>query len=290
MKAINVHRSAWKTILADHAPLILPAAHDALTARLIDRAGFKAYQIGGFALAASLHAVPDLDLEHFGEKSAAARNIIHSSPLPVLVDADDGYGDAKNVTRTVHEYEVMGASAVFIEDQTSPKKCGHMGGKQVIPRTTMVQKIKAACAARATPDFFILARTDALAPNGLKDALLRAEACLKAGADGVYFEGPTTRKELEAIGHAFKGTPLAVSILENGGKTPWLPPKEFHALGFTMLLYPTSILFRVARTIEQAARQLAEGRPIAAAQALTMEEFEEIVDLRHWIDLEKKFS
>src|ERR1041384_6485444 len=126
MKSIVVNRASWKSILATHAPLILPCAHDALTARIIERTGFPAYQIGGFALAGAMHAVPDLDLEHFGEKSAMVRKIVHASNLPVLVDADDGYGDAKNVTRTVQEYEIIGASALFIEDQSPPKKCGHM--------------------------------------------------------------------------------------------------------------------------------------------------------------------
>jgi 2-methylisocitrate lyase-like PEP mutase family enzyme len=290
MKSITAHRVSWKSILADHAPLLLPAAHDALTARLIDRAGFRAYQIGGFALAASMHAVPDLDLEHFGEKSAAVRKIIHASPLPVLVDADDGYGDAKNVTRTVHEYEVMGASAIFLEDQVAPKKCGHMAGKKVVPRRVMVNKIKAAAAARSTPDFFILARTDGIEPNGLDDALARADAYLSAGADGVYLEGPETKRDLEKIGRTFRGTPLAVSILEGGGKTPWLSPKEFHAMGFTMLLYPTSILFRMARAIEQSIRNLSQGRPMPATDALTMDEFEQIVDLPHWSAIQEKFD
>src|SRR5436190_15106921 len=156
MKEIGARRTSWKQVLREHAPLILPAAHDALTARIIERAGFKAYQVGGFAVAGAMHAVPDLDLEHFGEKSAVARKIIHASALPVLVDADDGYGDAKNVTRTVREYETMGASAIFIEDQVAPKKCGHMAGKAVIPAKEMVNKIKAAKAARSKPDFFLL--------------------------------------------------------------------------------------------------------------------------------------
>src|SRR5437016_1865532 len=116
MKAINIRRESWKSVLRTHAPLVLPAAHDALTARIIERAGFKAYQVGGFALAGSMHAVRDVDLEHFGEKSAVVRKILNASPLPVLIDADEGYGDAKNVTRTVYEYEAMGAAALFIED------------------------------------------------------------------------------------------------------------------------------------------------------------------------------
>jgi 2-methylisocitrate lyase-like PEP mutase family enzyme len=157
MNAINVPRLPWKRVLAQHAPLILPAAHDALTARMIHRAGFPAFQIGGFALAGAMHAVPDLDLEHYGEKGDIVRKILHATSLPVLVDIDDGYGDTKNVTRTIQEYEAMGVSAVFMEDQVAPKKCGHMGGKEVVPKDFMVSKVEAACGARRSPDFFILA-------------------------------------------------------------------------------------------------------------------------------------
>src|SRR4051812_29650623 len=117
MRSIVARRVPWREVLEANAPLVLPSAHDALTARLIERAGFPAFQIGGFAMVGAMHAVPDIDLEKFGEKSAIVRKIIHASGIPALVDADDGYGDAKNVTRTVHEYEAIGASAIFIEDQ-----------------------------------------------------------------------------------------------------------------------------------------------------------------------------
>jgi len=290
MKEIGTRRMSWKQVLRQHAPLVLPAAHDALTARIIERAGFKAYQVGGFAVAAAMHAVPDLDLEHFGEKSAVARKIINASALPVLVDGDDGYGDAKNVTRTVREYETMGASAIFIEDQVAPKKCGHMAGKAVVETADMVHKVKAAAAARIAPDFFILGRTDAIEPNGLADALRRAEAYLKAGADGVYLEGPTTKKELKEIGKHFSGVPLAVSILEGGGKTPWVSPKELYALGFTMILYPTSLLFRIVRAAELAVSELKRGRRMAEGDAVDMESFKKIVEFDFWADIEKRFS
>jgi len=276
--------------LKAHAPLVLPSAHDALTARIIERVGFKAYQTGGFSLAAAMHAVPDVDLEHFGEKSDVVRKILTASPLPVLVDGDDGYGDAKNVTRTVHEYEAMGASALFIEDQVAPKKCGHMSGKQVVERKDMVDKIKAACAARTSPDFFIVARTDAIEPEGLNEALRRGQAYLKAGADGIYVEGPRTKRELKEIGTSFKGVPLATSILEGGGKTPWMPPEEFHSLGFTMLLYPTSILFRATKAIEDAAQDLLRGHRMQQQQAVNLKQFEEIVELSYWAKIEKQFS
>src|SRR5947207_3730859 len=159
----NVLECADQSACASH----LPSAADALTARLIERAGFPAYQIGGFALVGAMHAVPDIDLEHFGEKHIKAREIIKASKLPVLVDGDDGYGDVKNVTRTVRGYEEIGASALFIEDQKPPKRCGHMAGKEVIPADQMVEKIRAAIAARTQADFFILARTDAREPLGL---------------------------------------------------------------------------------------------------------------------------
>ena len=231
MKAINVKRPSWKETLKENAPLLLPVAHDALTARLIEIAGFKAFQVGGFAMVASMHAVPDVDLEHFGEKSNRVYDIIGASSLPVMIDADDGYGDVKNVTRTVLEYLRMGVSALFIEDQQPPKKCGHMSGKKVIPPEEMVNKIKAADSVRNDKDFFILARTDAIAPEGLDKALERAEKYLKAGADGVYLEGVENEKQIKKIGETFKGVPLATSVLEHGGETPWLSPKEFGELG-----------------------------------------------------------
>src|SRR5947209_14156346 len=175
MKAINVERESWKSILKRHGPLLLPAAHDALSARIIERAAFKAYQIGGFALAGAAHAIPDVGIDDFGEKVSLVRQIINGSPLPVLVDADDGYGDAKSVTRTVREYEAMGVSAIFIEDQQAPKKCGHMEGKQVIEQKAMVHKIEAACAARESSEFFLLARPDANEPTGLRAAINSGE-------------------------------------------------------------------------------------------------------------------
>src|SRR5207248_8142614 len=138
MKASNVQRGSWKTVLRRQGPLLLPAAHDALSARLIERAAFKAYQIGGFALAGCAHAVPDVGLDDFGEKAPLVRQIINASPLPVLVDADDGYGDAKSVTRTVREYEAMGVCAMFIKDQAAPKKCRHMEVQQLIDQKSMV--------------------------------------------------------------------------------------------------------------------------------------------------------
>src|SRR5690242_2678935 len=174
-------RPTWRTLLAEGGPLLLPAAHDALTARLIARAGFKAYQVGGFALAGARYAYPDIDLVQFYEEQEAIRQIVAASPLPVLVDAGDGFGDVKNVTRTVRGYEELGAAAIFIEDQQSPIRCGQMSAKPVVPVKEMVGKLKAALAARRNADTFILARTDARGMEGVAGAIRRGEAYRDAG-------------------------------------------------------------------------------------------------------------
>jgi len=289
MNSINLSRTPWRQVLNDFAPLVLPSAHDALVARIAERVGFRAIQVGGFSLSATLSAAPDIDLEHFGEKSAVAQRVIHATSLPVLVDGDDGYGDAKNVTRTIQEYEALGAAAIFIEDQAAPKRCGHMSGKQVIPRKQMVDKLRAACAARSSPDFFIIGRTDAIGVNGLDDALRRGEAFVKAGVDGVYLEGARTVAELKKIGRTFEGIPLVTSLLEGGGKTPILPPAEMHQLGFSMLLYPSTVLFRMARVVEHALIDLRDGKPMPPDESCTMTEFEDIVDLKRWVSIETAF-
>lgn len=289
MNSINLQRTPWKQVLNNFAPLLLPSAHDPLVARIAERVGFRAIQVGGFSLSATLSAAPDIDLEHFGEKSSVAQRVIHATTLPVLVDGDDGYGDAKNVTRTIQEYEALGAAAIFIEDQVAPKRCGHMGGKEVISRRKMVDKLKAACAARSSAEFFIIGRTDAIGVNGLDDALRRAEAFLKAGVDGIYLEGARTIAELRRIGKNFEGVPLAISLLEGGGKTPILPPAEMYQMGFSMLLYPTTVLFRMAKTIERALVDLREGKPMPPEESCTMTEFEDIADLKRWVSIEAAF-
>jgi 2-methylisocitrate lyase-like PEP mutase family enzyme len=283
-------KPSWKSLLEKDAPLLLPAAHDGLTAKIIERAGFKAYQVGGFALAGARHGFPDIDLVHYGEQSAGVRDILACSTLPVMIDADDCYGDVKNVTRTIRGYEILGASAIFFEDQLAPKRCGHMAGKEVIPAEAMVSKVRAAVAARRDPDTFLIARTDAATPLGLDEALRRAELYIGAGADGIFIESPATDKELEKIGLSFEGVPKIANMLEGGGKTPIHTPKELHAMGFAMITYPTTILFRVTRTLEKAAADLLAGRPMPRKEGVTMDEFEEIVGLEQWADLEKRFG
>lgn len=279
----------WKDLLAREAPLLLPAAHDALTARLIERAGFPAFQVGGFALNGARHGLPDLDLTHFGEEREGVRDILEACSLPVLIDADDGYGDVKNVARTIRGYESLGASALFFEDQVAPKRCGHLAGKEVVPAEVMESKVRAAVFARSNRSFFLIARTDAIEPHGVDEALRRAERYLKAGADGIFIEGPRTVEEIEQIAKTLRGEALAINMFEGGGRTPWLPPEELHALGFSMILFPTTVLFRAVRAIERALDDLKAGRPMPREEGVTLDAYEAIVGLPGWGDLEKRF-
>jgi 2-methylisocitrate lyase-like PEP mutase family enzyme len=281
-------KPTWKELLARGEPLLLPCAHDALSARLIERAGFAAYSVGGYALVGARHALPDIGLVGFGEMSAGVRDIMAASSLPVLVDCDDGYGDAKNVARTVEGYEAMGVSAIFMEDQRAPKRCGHMAGKDVIEADVMAAKLRAAADARESPDLFLIARTDARAVQGLDDALRRAELYLKAGADGLFIEAPQSVEELARIGRTFQGVPQLANMLEGGGRTPVLPPDELFRLGFAMIAYPTSLIFRVARAIETALADLKAGRPADKRAGVDFEAFKDIVSLARWADVEQR--
>lgn len=290
MPKIKVLRPSWRSLLDRHKLLQLPAAHDALSAKLIERAGFTAYQVGGFALEGARFGVPDIDLIRFGEKSEAVREIIKVSGLPVLVDCDDGYGDVKNVTHVVNVYEQMGVSAIFIEDQKPPKRCGHMAGKEVIPAEEMTEKIRAAAAARSDKDsMFLIARTDAADPNGLDDAMRRCGLYLKAGADAIYIEAEHSEKDLKRIGREFKGLHKVVNVFEGGGKSPWMSPKQLQELGFSMVLYPTTVLFRMTQAIEDALETLRSGKPMDSKRAVSMKEFEAIVDLPNWSVVEARF-
>ena len=280
----------WKELLAGGEPLLLPCAHDALSARLIERAGFRAYSIGGYALVGARHALPDIGLVAYGEMSAGVRDIMAGSRLPVLIDGDDGYGDVKNVVHTVAGYEAMGASAIFIEDQRAPKRCGHMAGKSVIETEAMARKLRAAVAARRSTDLFIIARTDARAVHGLDEALRRGEVYLNAGADGLFIEAPQSVEELARVGQSFQGVPQLANMLVGGGRTPILPPAELARLGFAMVAYPTSLIFAVAHAMEKTLAELREGRLASAEQTLSFEQFKDITDLALWGGIEQRFD
>ena len=276
----------WREVLATESPLLLPCAHDGLSVRLIEDAGFKAYSIGGFPLVGARYGLPDIGLAGLGEMASGVRDIVAASALPVLVDADDGYGDAKNVARTVRTYESLGVAALFIEDQVSPKRCGHMAGKNVIPMEAMVTKVRAAVAARSNADTFIIARTDARAVHGLDDALRRAESYLEAGADGIFVEAPQSPEELERIGRSFD-VPQLANMLEDGD-TPMLSPAELGRLGFAMVAYPTSLIFRIAHTMRAALQAMRTGQLTGAPPELGFDAFKGIVGFDQWAAVEER--
>jgi len=232
-----------RELLARPDALVIPGAYDALSARLIVQAGFPAVYMTGFGTSASVLGQPDVGLLTMSEMvSRAAALASVAADVPLLADADTGYGNPINVRRTMREYERAGVAGLHIEDQVWPKKCGHMEGKQVIAMEEMVQKVRAAVDARQDPDFVIIARTDANAVTGLEDALRRGQAYREAGADVLFIEAPRSLEELRAIGQALRGTPLLFNWAESG-KTPLLPLGDIQALGFTLVIFPVSLLF-----------------------------------------------
>ncbi|HEV2579471.1 MAG TPA: isocitrate lyase/PEP mutase family protein [Ktedonobacteraceae bacterium] len=232
-----------RELLAAPDLLVAPGAYDALSARLIAQAGFPAVYMTGFGTSASVLGQPDVGLLTMSEmlsRAAALASVV--GDIPLIADADTGYGNPINVRRTIREYERAGVAGLHIEDQVWPKKCGHMEGKQVIPMDEMVQKVRAAADARQDPDFVIIARTDANAVTGFEDALRRGQAYREAGADVVFIEAPRSIEELRAIGQAFRDVPLLFNWADSG-KTPPLPLNEIQALGFKLVIFPVSLLF-----------------------------------------------
>ncbi len=250
---------ALRTLLASDDVIAAPGCFDALTARLAAQAGFPAVYMTGAGVSA-VAGFPDFGLLTLTEMAAAARIIARSVEAPVIADADTGYGNELNVTRTVREYEAAGVAALHIEDQISPKRCGHLEGKDVIPADEFVSKIKAAVAARRNPDFVIIARTDARATRGFEDAIARANAALEAGADVAFVEAPETMEELAAVPQRVRG-PCLLNIVP-GGRTPYVDLHQARALGFKIAILPGVLLKEIIPLIDRTLRDLREtGAP-----------------------------
>ncbi len=278
----------WRELMARHKPLVLPGAHDAFSARLIEDAGFPAYFIGGFPVVGVRYALPDLGLVGLGELAPAFAETMLGSRLPVLVDGDDGYGDVKNVVRTTRTYEKLGASSIFFEDQVAPKRCGHMAGKILVPVELMEAKLRAAAAAREDKEFFIIARTDARDVEGLDAAFRRAERYLRAGADGLFIESPRNVEELRKIGGSF-GVPHLANMLE-GGVTPILSNAELGEMGFSMVIHGITLLMRAARTMKDTLAEIREDRLAPSKDGVTFEEYKRLVNFGDWSRIEDSFK
>jgi 2,3-dimethylmalate lyase len=236
--------SLLRKLILDDEILVMPGAHDALSAKIIEQVGFKVVTIGGYAASAASIAKPDVSLLTLTEYLNIVRNIVEAVDIPLFVDGDTGHGNVTNVQRTVRLFESAGAAGLFIEDQVFPKRCGHMEGKQIIPALEMVAKIKAAVDARVDEELVIMARTDAVATNGIDVAIDRANSYAEAGADLIFVEAPTSREEMIRINREIKVPTMAIQI--EGGKTPLLTVKELEELGFNVVVYPNATVYATA--------------------------------------------
>lgn len=278
----------FRELVTSERPLVLPGAHDALSALLIREAGFKAFFIGGFPVVGVRYGLPDVGLASLRDFADAYRDILAVTDLPALVDADNGYGDVKNVVHTVHTLESLGAQALFFEDQVSPKRCGHIAGKSLVPAADMAARIRAATAERRSPDTFILARTDAREVFGLDEALRRGEQYLRAGADGLFIEAPETVEEMAIIGRSFD-VPLLANMLE-GGRTPILRPAELEQLGFRIVIYGISLLMHITRTMRETLADIASGELRLTGRGVGFEDYKRIVGFPEWSRIENSYT
>ena len=259
--------------------LVLPGAYDALSARLAAKAGAAAVYMTGFGVVGASFGVPDIGLigpEAMSERVRALAGAI--APVPLVADGDNGHGGPANVARLVRAYEQAGAAAIQLEDQVSPKRCGHMEGKEIVPREEAVEKIRAAASARGSAAFKIVARTDARAVDGLDEALRRGEAFLKVGADALFIEAPQSEAELRTIAKRFAGTPLVVNMVEDG-KTPWLALSLLRELGYRIALYPITALLASARTLENVYGKVLAGRAADVSERMRFAEYNSVVGL-----------
>jgi 2,3-dimethylmalate lyase len=284
-------RRNLREMLSGPEPVLAPGAFDSLSARLIEQAGFEAVYMTGFGTSASLLGRPDVGLLSFAEMADNARRIVAAVETPVIADADNGYGNPINVIRTVQEYEASGVSAIHIEDQVAPKKCGHMEGKQVIEPAEMVEKVHAAVEARQSDDFLIIARTDARAVEGIQGALDRGRRYRDAGADALFIEAPESTKEIELIAETFSDVPLLFNWLEGGRTPPW-SLEQLKQAGFRLVIFPLATLLATSRAVRDTlAAMRVHGSPIPVmSDLLGFDEFLEIIGLPEIRAIEQRFA
>jgi carboxyvinyl-carboxyphosphonate phosphorylmutase len=278
-----------KKYILDPEILIMPGAHDALSARIIEKAGFKALVIGGYPATAALMGKPDISFLTLPEMVDHLARLTDTVNIPILVDGDTGHGGVLNVARTVREFERAGAAGLFIEDQVFPKRCGHMEGKQVVGREDMVAKIKAALDARKDSDLVITARTDALAVMGVDEAIERGNLYREAGADVIFVEAPRSVEEMRRINREVDAPTLANNV--EGGKTPFLPAKELEAIGYNLVIYPVSATYAAARAVSGLMEELKRTGTTAgfSERMWQFSEFSEFIGLEEFRRQERSY-
>ena len=280
-----------RALLESGQTIVAPGAFDSLAARLVEEAGFLAVYMTGFGTSAALIGRPDVGLLTMTEMAANAGRIADCVDIPVIADADTGYGNPLNVIRTVGAYEAAGVAGIHVEDQVAPKKCGHMEGKLVIPAAEMAAKIRAAVEARAQPEFVIIARTDARAVEGLEPALERARLYREAGADALFIEALVSEAEVEEAARVFPGVPLLFNWAE-GGKTPPVSLARLTELGYRIVIFPISTLLAATAAMRAILREIASsGTPAAAMETLpTFGEFVDFIGLPQVREAERRYA
>jgi len=277
--------------IASRSLIVAPGAPDALTARLIERAGFPAVYMTGFGATASRLGMPDIGLLTQTEMTGHARDMVRATRIPVIADADTGYGGPSNIERTVIEYMAAGVAAIHLEDQVAPKRCGQMAGIRLIDLEESTRRLRCALAARGSAEsLLMIARTDALPASGIDEACRRAACYREAGADLVFVDGVRTRSEVEAIAKRVEG-PKVLSLVD-GTDAARLTTTDVAALGFSVLLYAVSALFTAARAVEAALADIKSSGTISAIadRTMTYQAFTEVVGLRHHQELDDRFG
>ena len=265
-----------RTLFEKKELVVAPGAHDALTAKVIEKCDFPVVYMTGYGQAASHLGRPDIGLLTMTEMVARARNMAQAVDIPVIADADTGFGNALNVIRTVREYEAARVAAIQLEDQVMPKRCGHMLGRAVIPKEEMVGKIKAAVATREDPDLMIIARTDARTVHGLDEAIDRAKAYEDAGADILFVESPESVDEMVRINKELSKPTLANMV--EGGRTPMLPNDKLFEIGYNIVIYPTASTYMTAKAMQDLMTHL-------KANGTTLDLMDKMVSFKAFNDL-----
>lgn len=278
----------FRELIAAPEILVLPGAWDALSAILITQAGFPGVYITGGGIARS-SGVPDIGLITLNEQVARVKMICEAVSVPVLADADTGYGNAINLMRTVREMENAGAAGIHIEDQVTPKRCGHYEGKEVVDRREFVKKIEAACAARRHDDFVIVARTDARAMLGLDEAIARGQACRQAGADVIFVEAPQTIDEIKRVADEIDA-PLLLNMVTKGGKTPYVPTDELERMGYDILIFASDVQRAAIFAMRRVLQELRERRTTEFYPDIVgFQEREGIINTAYYLELEERY-
>ena len=284
-------RRRFRDLISGRELVPAPGVYDAMSARLVEAAGFPVAYMSGFGVTASLIGRPDVGLLGMSEMAQAARRIVAAVDVPVIADADTGYGNAINVIRTVQEYEAAGVAALHIEDQVTPKRCGHMTGKQVVPAEVMIDKVKAAVAARQDPNLVLIARTDAAAVEGIDAAIDRALRYREAGADMLFLDALSSQDDIEKAATALAAERVLFSWGE-GGLTPPTTLEQLRGWGFSVVIFPVAaLLASVSATRSMLAQIGGDGTPIRAMQGLPdLKDFFGLIGLDEIDELGRRFS